>query len=79
METMDLGPRYQQVRPVIAIPGSTQLFEGFDTDSQQKVSIKVLKAIEDVVDAKGVLRDLRCMRVLKHANIQGICDVLEQT
>jgi len=75
---MDLGPRYQQLKPVLTVPGSTQVYESFDTETQQKVSIKVLKAIEDVGDVKRALRELRCMRMLKHTNIQGISDVLEQ-
>lgn len=78
MEAMDLGSRYQVGKPVLSVPGSPQLFEGFDSDTQQKVSIKVLKAIEDVGDAKQALRELRCMRLLKHTNIQGISDVFEQ-
>lgn len=77
MEAIDLGPRYQELKPVLTVPGSTQVFEGFDTETQQKVSIKVVKAIEDVGDAKRALREMRCMRVLKHTNIQGIIDVLE--
>ena len=78
MEAMDIGPRYQVIKPVLSVPGSPYLFEGFDNDTQQKVSIKVLKAIEDVGDAKLALRELRCMRLLKHTNIQGISDVFEQ-
>ncbi len=78
MEAMDIGPRYQVLKPVLTAPGSPHLFEGFDNDTQQKVSIKVLKAIEDVGDAKQALREIRCMRMLKHANIQGISNILEQ-
>lgn len=73
MEGVDLGQRYQQVRSV----GTAQVYEAFDTDTQQKVSVKVIKSIEDTADAKRALREIRCLRVFRHPNIQGLLDVIE--
>lgn len=41
-----------------------------DTKNQnQKVAIKKLNAVEDIVDAKRVLREIRILRLMKHENI----------
>lgn len=40
-----------------------------DTKENQKVAIKKLNAVEDIVDAKRVLREIRILRLMKHENI----------
>lgn len=61
--------RYSGVKLLGAGSYGTVLL-AIDTKNQnQKVAIKKLNAVEDIVDAKRVLREIRILRLMKHENI----------
>ena len=47
-----------------------------DKKTKNKVAIKKLHKIEDIIDAKRVLREIRIMRCLKHENILSMLNIL---
>lgn len=46
-----------------------------DLEQNKKVAIKKLRRVNDVVDAKRILREIRILKALKHENILGLSDV----
>jgi mitogen-activated protein kinase 1/3 len=47
-----------------------------DKQTKAKVAIKKLHKIEDIIDAKRVLREIRIMRCLKHENILTLMNIM---
>lgn len=47
-----------------------------DNKSNRKVAIKKLHPVEDIVDAKRVLREIRILRIMQHENIVKLVNVL---
>ena len=47
-----------------------------DIQTNTKVAIKKLNAVEDIVDAKRVLREIRILRTMRHDNIVNIISCL---
>jgi mitogen-activated protein kinase 1/3 len=50
-----------------------------DTKLNHKVAIKKLHPVEDIVDAKRVLREIRILRLMDHENIVRLINVLYDT
>lgn len=47
-----------------------------DNKTNHKVAIKKLHPVEDIVDAKRVLREIRILRIMQHENIVRLVNVL---
>ncbi|CAD8054978.1 unnamed protein product [Paramecium primaurelia] len=70
------GERYRLIKLVgTGAYGSVVL--GFDQQNQNmKVAIKKLNQIEDVIDAKRILREIKIQRSMNHQNILKIYDII---
>ena len=55
------------------------MIEALDTESNESVAIKKLNKIEDSIDAKRNLRELRCLKGLNHENILNLKDAFRVT
>ena len=77
LASFDIGPRY--VNPVFIGSGAYgSVVSALDSETQQKVAIKKLNRLEDIVDAKRNLREIRCMRTLKHENILSLSGLIHR-
>jgi mitogen-activated protein kinase 1/3 len=47
-----------------------------DVTTKERVAIKKLHKIEDIIDAKRVLREIRIMRCMKHENILAMLNIV---
>lgn len=47
-----------------------------DNKFNKKVAIKKLHPVEDIVDAKRVLREIRILRIMQHENIVRLQNVI---
>ena len=47
-----------------------------DLLQNKKVAIKKLKQINDIADAKRILREIRIIRNLRHDNVLGLSDLI---
>lgn len=52
------------------------VISAIDQLQNRKVAIKKLRLINDVFDAKRVLREIRILKNLKHDNLLGVTDIL---
>jgi mitogen-activated protein kinase 1/3 len=51
------------------------VISAFDNLTKRQVAIKKLHRIEDLLDGKRVLREIRLMRVLSHENLLELLDI----
>lgn len=63
-----IPPRYNGIKLLGAGSYGTVLL-ATDNKTNQKVAIKKLNAVEDIIDAKRLLREIRILRLMKHENI----------
>lgn len=70
-----MGDRYE-VKKIIGQGAYGQVALAIDKKANGKVAIKKLHKIEDIVDAKRVLREIRILRNLKHDNILELLHVI---
>ncbi|OMJ95336.1 hypothetical protein SteCoe_1238 [Stentor coeruleus] len=66
-----IGPRYE-AQKIIGYGAYGIVIQAKDLERDQLVAIKKLNKIEDVVDIKRNLREIKCMRTLKHESILSI-------
>lgn len=77
LTTFNIGPRY--VNPTLIGSGAYgTVVSAVDNETQQKVAIKKLNKLEDIIDARRNLREIRCMRYLRHENILGLNCVIHR-
>ncbi|KRX01276.1 Protein kinase-like domain [Pseudocohnilembus persalinus] len=62
-------PQRYEKKKLIGSGAYGQVILAQDTLKQKKVAIKKLHKIEDIIDAKRVLREIRILRYLNHENI----------
>jgi serine/threonine protein kinase len=79
MKTMDdsfcFSKRYKYVKHVGTGTYGT-VVAALDQSHNKKVAIKKLRQINDIFDAKRVLREIRILKNLLHDNILGVTDIL---
>lgn len=68
LKSFSVGERYE-VKKMIGSGAYGQVVLAQDKVKNQKVAIKKLHKIEDIIDAKRVLREIRILRHLQHENI----------
>lgn len=51
------------------------VFAAIDTKTKEKVAIKKLNKLEDIIDAKRILREIRILRSLKNENILELINI----
>ena len=52
------------------------VYAAIDTKTKEKVAIKKLNKLEDIVDAKRILREIRILRSLKNENILELVNIM---
>ena len=52
------------------------VYAAIDIKSKEKVAIKKLNKLEDIVDAKRILREIRILRSLKNENILELINII---
>lgn len=52
------------------------VYAAIDTKTKEKVAIKKLNKLEDIVDAKRILREIRILRSLKNENILQLVNII---
>jgi mitogen-activated protein kinase 1/3 len=77
LAAFDVGPRYINTA-LIGSGAYGTVVSALDTETQQKVAIKKLNKLEDIIDARRNLREIRCMRYLRHENILGLNSVIHK-
>lgn len=68
------GPRYELKKP-LGSGAYGVVFAAIDTKTKEKVAIKKLNKLEDIVDAKRILREIRILRSLKNENILELINI----
>jgi mitogen-activated protein kinase 1/3 len=76
LESFDVGPRYVIEKP-IGYGAYGMVVQSLDTDRNEhvysiQVAIKKLNKLEDIIDAKRNLREIRTMRCLQHDGILSL-------
>ena len=71
LSSFNIRPRYE-AQKIIGYGAYGIVIQAKDTQSEQLVAIKRLNKIEDVVDIKRNLREIKCMRTLKHDSILNL-------
>ena len=67
--------RYQGIK-LLGAGSYGHVLQALDTKLNVKVAIKKLHPVEDLVDAKRVLREIRILRIMKHVNIVRLINIL---
>lgn len=70
-----VGERYE-IKKLVGSGAYGQVVLATDLKTQNKTAIKKLHKIEDIIDAKRVLREIRILRCLKHENILEMLNVI---
>lgn len=52
------------------------VYAAIDIKSKEKMAIKKLNKLEDIVDAKRILREIRILRSLKNENILELINII---
>lgn len=52
------------------------VYAAIDSKTKEKVAIKKLNKLEDTVDAKRILREIRILRSLKNENILELINII---
>ena len=73
--TFRVGPKYE-VKKLIGSGAYGQVILCLEKPHDTKVAIKKLHKIEDLIDAKRVLREIRILRHLKHENILEMLNII---
>jgi serine/threonine protein kinase len=71
----DLPERYEPIK-LIGKGTYGAVISAIDGINKEKVAIKKLGKIDDMIDAKRVLREIKIMKHLQHENILGLKDVV---
>ena len=71
LNSFNIRPRYEPQK-IIGYGAYGIVIQANDTEKDQLVAIKKLNKIEDIVDAKRNLREIKCMRLLKHESILSL-------
>ncbi len=74
-DTFYLPPRYKLIKHIGTGTYGT-VVSALDQMQNKKVAIKKLRQINDVLDAKRVLREIRILKYLRHENILGLSDLI---
>ena len=75
LNSFNLRPRYEPQK-IIGYGAYGIVIQARDTETDQLLAIKKLNKIEDVVDIKRNLREIKCMRILKHESILSLKRVI---
>jgi len=74
-DSFNLPPRYKYLKPIGTGTYGT-VIAAYDQVINKKVAIKKLRRINDVLDAKRVLREIRILKNMRHENILGLTDLI---
>ena len=74
-EQFSLPPRYKYLKHVGTGTFGT-VISAIDQLHNKKVAIKKLRQINDVFDAKRVLREIRILKNLRHENVLCLSDLI---
>ena len=75
LASFNIRPRYEPEK-IIGYGAYGIVIQAKDTEKDQVVAIKKLNKIEDIVDLKRNLREIKCMRMLKHESILNLKRVI---
>mmetsp|Transcript_32584 Transcript_32584/g.56459 ORF Transcript_32584/g.56459 Transcript_32584/m.56459 type:complete len:360 (-) Transcript_32584:2385-3464(-) len=75
LASFNIGPRYQPVR-IIGFGAYGIVIEAYDSVRNEAVSVKKLNKIEDIIDVKRNLREIRSLRCLRHQSILKLENVI---
>lgn len=71
-----LSPRYEPVKILGSGAYGVVVCALDKRNNNEKVAIKKLHKLEDIIDAKRILREIRILRCLKHDNILNLLNLL---
>jgi len=71
----NIGERYEALK-FMGAGAYGAVIKALDKKTGEHVAIKKLHKIEDIIDAKRILRELRILRVFKHENIINLHNVI---
>ena len=71
----DLPEKYEIIK-IIGKGTYGTVVSAINKETNSNVAIKKLSKIEDIIDAKRVLREIKIMKNLTHENILGLLDVV---
>ncbi|CAG9314859.1 unnamed protein product [Blepharisma stoltei] len=75
LNSFHISPRYTAEK-IIGYGAYGTVIQARDTEKDEAVAIKKLNKIEDVIDAKRNLREIKAMRLLRHDGILGLKRVI---
>lgn len=75
LNSFKVRPRYEPQK-IIGYGAYGIVVQANDTEKGELVAIKKLNKIEDIVDIKRNLREIKCMRILKHDSILSLKRVI---
>lgn len=71
----NIGERYEAMK-FLGAGAYGAVIKALDKKTNEPVAIKKLSKIEDIIDAKRILRELRILRLFRHENIISLHNVL---
>lgn len=71
LNSFHVSPRYVPEK-IIGYGAYGTVAQAIDTEKDELVAIKKLNKIEDIIDAKRNLREIKAMRLLKHDGVLGL-------
>ena len=75
LNAFNIGPRYLPEK-IIGYGAYGTVVQALDTKTDSQVAVKKLNKIEDVVDAKRNLREIKTIKYLKHDSILNLVDLI---
>ena len=77
LASFDIGPRFTP-ECVVGYGAYGTVIQAHDYQTNNKVAIKKLNKLDDIVDAKRNLREIRTMRCLNHDSIMNLIALIHK-